>query len=112
MVRLGKWSESVRGFLFSPPLMNAPDKSREELIAAERAAERAVVTAEMTYRAAEATGAPDEEQAAAYDALFVARRDSLATRKLMADGLDAWTRYLAWREVVREAEANGVTLTA
>jgi hypothetical protein len=89
--------------------MKAPSTSRDQLIADERAAERAVIEAESALRLAEAIGTPDEI-AAARTAIDVCRTASLATRATMQAGLDAWGRYAAYQEAVAHAEANGVTL--
>lgn len=82
--------------------MNAPDKTRDQLIADERAAERRVVEAEVAQRLAEAIGTL-EEVAAARDAVVTARAESLAIRQTMQEGLAAWTRYAAYLEAVAHA---------
>lgn len=89
--------------------MNAPDKTREMLLAEEATAIRLVTEAESRWLFAQATGTPDEV-IAAKDGLDAARRDALTVRKTMQDGLDAWTRYAAWQEAVAHAEANGLAI--
>lgn len=89
--------------------MIAPDITREQLIADERAAERAVVEAEARAALVVAIGTADE-QATARAEVDAARAASFAARQRMQDGLAAWGRYAAYQEAVLQAAANGVTL--
>ena len=89
--------------------MNAPAISRDQLIADERAAELAVVTAESAWLLEQATGTPSSI-AAARAAVDAARTVSLAIRQRMVAGLAEWTQYAAYREAVAHAEANGIPL--
>lgn len=89
--------------------MNAPDVTKDTLIADERAAEQAVVSAEVALRLAEAEGDPDMI-ARARAAVDQSRATSLATRQRMQEGLAAWSRYAAYQEAVAHAQANGVPL--
>jgi hypothetical protein len=89
------------------PSITAPPKGREQLIAEERAAERAVVEAEIAWMRADALSDPTAPAFKA--ALDKARIDSLAIRKTMQDGLDAWTTYYAVQEVEKRAAEAGVS---
>lgn len=88
--------------------MNPPPVSREQLIANERAAEQAVVQAEVAWLHAMATN--DPKAADLEKALADARTASLATRQTMTDGLAAWTQYAAFQEAQRYATAAGIPL--
>jgi hypothetical protein len=87
--------------------MIAPDLTRQQLQDEERAAERAVIEAESAWLFAQASG--DVTQiAAAAETLATARVASLAARRTMQDGMDAWTRYAAYQEAVQHAAANAI----
>ncbi len=85
-----------------------PDKSKEQLIAEERAAETAVVRAEYEARVAELSGSTGV-QLLEYDAYTEnARRDSLRIRQIMTDGLAAWHRWDSEQELARTARELGI----
>jgi hypothetical protein len=89
--------------------MNAPTTPRAQLIAEERAAERAVIEAESRWLFAQA-GDDAAELAAATERLAETRLASQHVRQRMQDGLAAWTRYAAYREAVSHAAANGLPM--
>lgn len=89
--------------------MNQPDTTREQLVAEERDAERAVLEAESAVLFAQATGTA-EQQTAAAQRLEETRLGSMHMRDRMQQGLEAWGRYAAYQEAIAHAQANGVPI--
>lgn len=89
--------------------MNAPSATREQLIAEERDAERAVIEAESRWLFALAEG-DDAAVAAAAARLDETRLGSLHMRQRLQDGLAAWTRWASYREAIAHAAANGLAV--
>jgi hypothetical protein len=85
-----------------------PDKSKEQLIAEERAAEAAVVKAEYALREAQTIGPDATAVQAARSALDTARAESFKTRQTMIDGLAQWHEWDSQQELARTARELGI----
>lgn len=82
-------------------------KTREQLIAEERAAEQSVREEEIRLHAAEATNDP-VVIAAAQERMRLSRASSLAVRTRVQADLDALSKKAADEEVLRHAREVGV----